>query len=277
MPATFIHPCFRKAVNTMLFITVVAVSLFSPLFNQHIIIRLVIILLSVLMTIILYFTNYKAFVSALFFAINAVSSPFILHIINKYQLYIPQIYFLIPIIIYLILILTIRKLKQEIAWLKWGKIDKSTFLIMAVMIIITAISLFVWAYFFKADITEKFRKLIPDIPFILLILYGISFPVFNSFFEEFISRAVLYDGFSGIFSHIACVIIFQAAIFALWHYNGFPGGVSGVCMVFFWSVFLGIIRYKSKGMLAPLVAHFFADLTIAVILLFFIILPGKIG
>jgi len=102
------------------------------------------------------------------------------------------------------------------------------------------------------------------------------FPILNSLFEEFIARAVLFDGFSALFEKIVSVIILQAIIFALWHYKGFPGGIIGVIMVFIWSLFLGIIRYKSKGMLPSLVAHFFADLTIAIILFFIIILPNKL-
>ena len=45
--------------------------------------------------------------------------------------------------------------------------------------------------------------------------------------------------------------------------------------VFIWSIFLGIIRHRSKGMLPPLIAHFFADLSIVIIILFLVILPEK--
>ena len=55
-------------------------------------------------------------------------------------------------------------------------------------------------------------------------------------------------------------------------YDGFPGGALGATMVFLWSVFLGLIRHRSGGMVAPLVVHFFADLTIALIVLFLIVL-----
>ena len=79
----------------------------------------------------------------------------------------------------------------------------------------------------------------------LLVVYGVLFAAFNACFEEFITRALLYDGF--------------------------PGGPVGVVMVFVWSLFLGAMRWTSGGMVAPLVAHFFADLTIGGILLFAIV------
>ena len=89
------------------------------------------------------------------------------------------------------------------------------------------------------------------------------------------ARAVLFDGFTYIFKNVTIVILFQALVFSLWHYNGFPGGIVGIILVFIWSIFLGAIRHRSKGMLPPVIAHFFADLSIVIIILLKLILPGK--
>jgi len=85
----------------------------------------------------------------------------------------------------------------------------------------------------------------------------------------------LYDGFLRVFKSTTAVILCQAVVFALWHFQGFPGGAVGIMMVFVWSVFLGALRFRSGGMIAPLIAHFLADLSVAVILLFLVILSNS--
>lgn len=52
----------------------------------------------------------------------------------------------------------------------------------------------------------------------------------------------------------------------LFHKNGFPGGLLGVIMVILWSLALGVIRYRTKDLIGVLIAHFFADFTIYMIL-----------
>ena len=84
--------------------------------------------------------------------------------------------------------------------------------------------------------------------------------------EELAFRGVLTDGLTVLIRRPVVVISIQAALFGLWHYKGFPGGVVGVAMVFAWGVFLGILRKRSGGMIAPLAGHICADLTIFLIL-----------
>lgn len=85
---------------------------------------------------------------------------------------------------------------------------------------------------------------------------------------------MLLDGFLAL-TRVPTGIFAQAFLFALWHFEGFPGGLLGVGMVFFWSVVLGYLRHRSGGMLAPLVAHVCADATIATILLHAVVLAER--
>lgn len=267
---------FKKIIDLVFFIIIVIISLFLPYFRLDILVTYAIVLVPVILTIYIFYSNIKLFVPTLFFSINAVFSPLAAAIIEKYRISIPQIYFVIPIILYFIIIIFIKKFKKEITWLKIGKIDKISLLLMILMVFITAISLFLWAIFFKDEVI-KFQKYIPDTSLGILILYGLLFPLFNSFFEEFMARAVLTDGFKAIMKNVLCIIVFQAIIFSLWHFKGFPGGIVGVIMVFVWSVFLGIIRFRTQGMLSVLITHYFADLSIAIILLLFVVLPKGIA
>lgn len=266
----------RRPVDFIVFIIIVIISLFLPYLKYSITIKYLIAFIPVFLAVYLFFTNLPLFVPSLFFSINSLFSPLAVLVIERFNLYIPQIYFMIPIIIYLLIVLNSKSLKSEITWLKWGKLDRTSLVLIILMIIVSAAALYVWTLFFKSEI-DKFQKFIPNVSITLLIAYGLLFPLFNSLFEEFMARAVLYDGFAALCKNISVVIAAQACIFSLWHYGGFPGGIFGVIMVFIWSIFLGIIRFRTQGMLPVIIAHYCADLTIAVILLFFVVIPKGIG
>jgi membrane protease YdiL (CAAX protease family) len=189
---------------------------------------------------------------------------------RDFQVSISNLYFLPAILVYLGLIISSRGLRQKIGWLRWGRIDRNSWLLILGLGLISAIALAAWAIFIKKDLSQ-FKAFIPRAPLGLLALYGLVFPAFNALFEEFMARAVLYDGFERILHHSVGIILSQAVVFAFWHYNGFPGGPIGVAMVFAWSVVLGYLRLRSRGMLAPLLAHYLADFAIVIILYFFVI------
>ena len=55
----------------------------------------------------------------------------------------------------------------------------------------------------------------------------------------------------------------QAGAFAAVHFGvGFPNGLFGYAMVLVYGLALGLLRHRTKGMLAPYLAHVIADLTI---------------
>jgi hypothetical protein len=103
-------------------------------------------------------------------------------------------------------------------------------------------------------------------PPLLLALGGLFFALSNGVVEELIFRGVLWDALRGAFSQVIAAVLVQAALFGLWHWKGFPGGPSGMTLVFVWGLFLGWIRSRSDGMLAPFISHVCADLTIFSIL-----------
>ena len=157
-------------------------------------------------------------------------------------------------------------------WFRAGSLDRLSWILIALMTVFSAIALALWATFVGAP--HDFLRFVPRIPLWLLLLYGLLFPVLNALFEEFLARGVLYDGLMAVRNRALFVIPAQALLFALWHYQGFPGGALGCLMVFVWSIFLGILRHRSGGMLAPLIAHFFADLSIGIILFVLVIYPA---
>jgi hypothetical protein len=49
------------------------------------------------------------------------------------------------------------------------------------------------------------------------------------------------------------------------HLHGFPRGWSGVALASVYGLMMGALRQRARGLLAPWVAHLFADLAIVVI------------
>lgn len=266
------HPQFTRIFQAGLFLYVVSISLFIPMVSVEPCMQALLTLTACAAGITIYYKNPSLFVPALFFLIHTVLFPISIYILKRYAINFPQLYFLPSIIIYVAIILKIHAFRTKVTWLNLGRLDKLTVALMFSMSLLTALSLLIWAVFIKKDLSE-FQAFIPDIPLSLLMLYGLMFPLFNALFEEFMARAVLYDGFYRLFKNIGFVILWQAVVFSLWHVQGFPGGVVGVVMVFIWSVLLGAIRYRSGGMLAPYIAHVLADLSIALIVFALVIFP----
>jgi len=118
----------------------------------------------------------------------------------------------------------------------------------------------------KPDI-GRHLALVPDVPTWTYLFLGIGFALFNAVMEEAIFRGVLMEAVDSALGAGAGSVALQAIPFAAFHYlAGFPNGLTGVAMVFVYGLALGAIRRMSRGMLAPLIAHIGADLTIFFIL-----------
>jgi membrane protease YdiL (CAAX protease family) len=215
--------------------------------------------------------SIRLFVPALFFAIHATLSPLVLLGLSRLAFEYPQLYLLPSIAIYLIIVLSVPSLRRQVQWLHWGRLTRGTIVSGIVIVAGSALALVGWALLIAEDLSI-FLDYVPDVPLGVLVIYGLAFTVTNPLVEEFLARAVLFDGFAALTQRMAIVIAAQAVVFAIWHFEGFPGGPVGSSMVLAWSIFLGLLRHLSGGMLAPLLVHFFADLTIALIILFVLIL-----
>jgi uncharacterized protein len=216
--------------------------------------------------------SIRLFVPTLFFTIHAVLSPLVLLGLSRLAFEYPQLYFLPSIGVYLAIVLTVPSMRRHVQWLKPGQLTRGTVLSGIVIVAGSALALVGWALFVADDLTI-FLDYVPNVPLGVLIIYGLAFTVTNPLVEEFLARAVLFDGFAALTQRMAIVIAAQAIVFAMWHFEGFPGGVVGSSMVLVWSIFLGVLRHLSGGMLAPLLVHFFADLTIVILILLMVILP----
>jgi membrane protease YdiL (CAAX protease family) len=210
--------------------------------------------------------NRGLFTAVLFFALLFVSYPLIKYQQKTIGLQFPGVMFAVPVLVYFSLVVLIKKLRSSVSWLRIGSFDRITVLLIAVMTVLTGAGLLGWVFLIRPDLNQ-FIDMVPSWPLPLLILGGFGFALSNALVEEFMYRGVLWDGLSGGIGKPLPVILIQAGLFGLWHFRGFPGGLVGVVMVFAWGIFLGLIRKRSRGIIAPIVSHILADLTIFFILL----------
>lgn len=173
---------------------------------------------------------------------------------------------LAPLLGYYAIVLAIPPLRRTCRWMKIGRIDKRIGLFMLIVVAGSASALYGWRLLMKPDMSRYISQ-IPDIPTYLLPIAGIGFALLNGIMEEVAFRGIIMHGFDSALNNDGLSILLQALPFGLIHFAaGFPNGISGIFLTFIYGILMGIIRNLSKGMLAPIVTHFFADLAIFSIL-----------
>jgi membrane protease YdiL (CAAX protease family) len=222
--------------------------------------------LEILLLLFFFFRFRIIFSSALFFILLFFSYPLISAQARIIRISFPGVLYLIPLCVYFFLLILFPAVRKKMTWLKSGTIDTLSAVLMGGLCLFSTVALYVWWKVTGPDISE-IAAWFPEVGLLLIILGGFGFAVTNSIVEEFIFRGVLWEGFSLLLQKVAIVVFLQAMLFALWHWKGFPGDVWGVLLVFLWGIMLGILRLRTKGMSAPLIAHFASDLTIFFILL----------
>lgn len=130
---------------------------------------------------------------------------------------------------------------------------------------VTPVALLGWLYVFQPDLSDV-RAMLPELPLAAMIAGGVAFALVNATLEELVWRGVLQDRLGVLFGAGGAIAL-QAASFGLHHLHGVPRGAVGVLLAGTWAAMLGLLRRRSGGLLAPILAHVVADATIAIIVL----------
>jgi hypothetical protein len=159
--------------------------------------------------------------------------------------------------------------RNLLRWFRRGRIDRISAVLMVVTILASAAALILWAETtgdLGAGLDMARGMAAYPTPFLL----GVVIPLFallNAFAEEMVFRGVYQEALSRVVTRAWLVVPLQAAPFAALHFAaGFPNGVLGYLMVFVWGSVLGVLRWRTRGMLAPWIVHVGADLVIALYL-----------
>ena len=173
---------------------------------------------------------------------------------------------LAPLLVYGLIVILVAGLRESVGWLKKGITDANVMKLVLATSILSTVALLGWVIFTKPDIAHHVA-LIPDMPLWLYPIAGFGFAILNATMEEAVFRGIIMDVLDSALGDNCISVVIQAVPFAAFHYLvGFPKGLVGFLMVLLYGVMLGAIRRVSKGMLAPLMAHVAADVTIFSIL-----------
>jgi membrane protease YdiL (CAAX protease family) len=132
---------------------------------------------------------------------------------------------------------------------------------MAGFVLASAIALVVWRFWTDTNMAV-YRGFVPNVPTWMLPLGILLFAMLNAAFEEVIWRGVLMYAIESAVGPGTAAWLLQGVGFGIWHYQGFPRGWVGVGLATIFALMMGALRIRSKGMLAPFIAHVFADVTI---------------
>lgn len=183
----------------------------------------------------------------------------------------PTAPFLVPFLISLLICLPFPGLRAQFGWFRKGSPDQVTWLLVALTSLVSALSLILWALWTDyLGIASSMLSTFRQVPVWFMLLLGIpGFALLNAFAEEVIYRGVLQEALGKRFgNNLPLVLCAQASAFAAAHFlAGFPNGKVGYLMTFLYALMLGYLRERSKGLLAPYVAHVMADLVIGITLL----------
>lgn len=181
----------------------------------------------------------------------------------------PILPFLIPFLLSVIFLAPFSKGRQTFEWMRKGHVDFTSKLLILATSLGSCAALILWAYWtdnlgYGAQIVGGMGR--PPKWILFLFILPI-FSLLNAFAEEVVYRGIVQESLALVFRNQAIVIILQALAFAAVHYGaGFPNGILGYWMVFVYAIVLGVLRVRTKGILAPYIAHVIADFVIACLL-----------
>ncbi|VWD10594.1 hypothetical protein BLA39750_03195 [Burkholderia lata] len=175
--------------------------------------------------------------------------------------------FVLPLALYFVAYGGSRRFRHVDRWLTAGRMTGTTVALMAATIIVSSGALLTWVFVFHPHLDSLARMIPPSGP-LRLAAMGVAFSTLNALWEELILKGLAWSALQDVFRSTVTVNLVQSALFGFAHFQGFPQGWTGVLMAAVYAFVLGIIRKQSRGLLAPIVTHVFADATIFVVLYF---------
>ena len=168
--------------------------------------------------------------------------------------------------LYFLVAISVTRLRRGLGWLRAGCLHPQVMHAVAATSLVSAGALYGWYRLLRPDLAVHLAHF-PVMPSWLLPLAGLGFACGNAALEELAFRGIIMQAFESALGAGWPALGCQAALFGAMHFRqGFPNLGWGLVMTIVYGVLLGALRRQSQGMLAPWLAHVFADGAIFVIL-----------
>ena len=165
---------------------------------------------------------------------------------------------------YAVVVVCSRRLRESFGWFHTGSLEPGVRRLILGTAAASLIALPIWFALTDPEFTGL--TAIADVPVWALPPTGLFFVLVNAGVEEAAFRGVLLDSIHGAVGAIAALFV-QAAVFGIAHYaHGVPDGPWGAVLSGGYGLMLGVIRLRSRGMLAPWIAHAITDAAIFVLI-----------
>ena len=203
----------------------------------------------------LYLRAVQSFHLSFFFTLWVVL-PLITPALSQWPLY-----KVTPLVVYGVVVGMSQHLRKSVLWIRPGRLGVDIWVLVALIVLISSGALLAWKAVGKPDLGPC-RANIPAMPLYLMPFAGVAFALINSAVEEAIFRGILLQALDSAVGPGIIPLVIQAVFFGWMHYSevGCPKGLSGVAMASVYGLFLGYLRYRSRGMLAPWLAHAGTDI-----------------
>ncbi len=171
-----------------------------------------------------------------------------------------------PLAIYGLTAAALPSLRRSIGWLHSGRMESEIIITVLATSAVSCVALVIWYAAARPGNSQLLINM-PPMPLWAFPFAGLAFALGNAAVEEAIFRGIFMEALDSAFGPGCAALTLQAAAFAVMHFvAGFPQGWWGLAMVFVYGLMLGILRRRSRGMLAPWLAHVTADCTVFAIL-----------
>lgn len=169
-------------------------------------------------------------------------------------------YLLAPLLGYAAVVSAVPVLRRSVAWVQIGRFDGITVAGIVAVTVATSVVLVLWDQFDQPDVSNLTGQL-PRWEGVPWLWTCATFAVVNALLEEIVWRGVFLDALASQLG-VGWAVVAQAALFGWAHAQGYPSGVVGVVLAGVYGLLLGLLRQRSRGLAAPLIAHIGADATI---------------
>ncbi len=170
------------------------------------------------------------------------------------------LYFLVPLAGYLVVVLLTPPLRRTMPRLPPGRIDRVGIVGAVALSAVASAVLLGYQAAFHPDVNSLASHL-PAVVFRYPLVAGVCFSAVNAVLEELLCRWLLYDAVAAEWGGAAAVLA-TSVFFGLMHWNGYPSGPMGAVLAGAYGVGLGLLRWRSGGLVLSMACHVCADATI---------------